>query len=274
MSIHAHPVLAFVWILTIASYCCLALLAKRDRQWCFLCLITFYVFENVALLATSAARAAQLYHAIYWCCYPVSVGLITAQAYRSFANIFGPYKSMPRRFFQEFAAAIFLLTVTIVALYQRFPSTRSSIDGPLFTLLRTTETWTCGVFILISIFSDRYGIPWDTRAFGIAAGCLTRTFLGFSIAAVYAHAPGFLPQATRWIPVIYATHFAIDLIACTIWVAWFLKKNGLAREVDAARLQWLSEKSFFLKNISAGYAVTVGNLPIDPVVPQVKHRGK
>jgi hypothetical protein len=211
VSIHAHPVLAFVWILTIASYCCLALLAKRDRQWCFLCLIAFYVFENVALLATSAARAAQLYHAIYWCCYPVSVGLITAQAYRSFANIFGPYKSMPRRFFQEFAAAIFLLTVTIAALYQRFPSTRSSIDGPLFTTPAHDRNMDCAECSFSSRSSLTVTEFRGTRAhLESHAGCLTRTFLGFSIAAVYAHAPGFSPQATRWIPVIYATHFAID----------------------------------------------------------------
>jgi hypothetical protein len=252
VSIHAHPILTLVWISTIAGYCYLATLVLRDRQWCFLALISFHILENAILLACSAARAAHLYHSVYWSCYPISVTLITVQAYRSFANIFGPYQSMPRRFFHEFAAAMFLLSVAIAALYLRFPSMRSGVDGPLFTMLRTTETWMCGVFVLISLFSDRYGIPWDTRAFGIAFGCLTRTFLGLALAAIYAHAPGFSPQSTKWIPIIYASHFAIDATACTIWAAWFLKKSRRVEIADASQLQTLSDASVFLKKISVG----------------------
>jgi hypothetical protein len=266
MSIHAHPFLAILWALSISYYVQLFASVHREgsHRW-FLAYIGSYIIENVALLSCSALRAGHAYHSIYWAAYPISVTLVTVCAYHSFANIFGPYRCMPRRFFHEFGASLLLLSISVAALYTRFPSMRSGSDGGLFTLLRSTETWLCGAFMLISAFSDRYGIPWDTRAFGIGLGFLSRTSLGIFTAAIYAHSPSFSTNSPRLLAVFYATHFAVDAISCTIWVAWFHKKTVPLMSSDSSMLHELSAASVFLKKISGPSSVSSRKSPIDRV---------
>ena len=226
MNIYHHPYLSFIWLLKIFVELWLVfVIFFRPCQLAhryFGIILSFDVLTAIALFTASALNNAWAYHFVYWIAEPCLTVLVLIQAVISFGLVFGPYRTMPRNFFYHFFLAVGVCSLAIAAVFIFVPSHRPFADAALFTVLQSYSFWLCGVFWLISIFADHYGLPCATRSYGIVIGYLIRYTTAVLWALAYAHLSTFRSGGMAVTP-MYTLQMISDLGVALVWMHYFCR---------------------------------------------------
>jgi hypothetical protein len=229
------------WIWTINALLQWGLLALllRNNRWrqhpAFAIYIAF-VSVKTSLLLWVVQFERPLYFSINWGTRLFVFPLMIAVLVEVFASVFRPYSTLPKgtlRWFRIAFASLILLTAA-AALY--FPGpTPGNVTNTVMLLNRSASIIFCGAFAFTALFSSYFGIPWQTRTYGIGVG-----FLLFMSVDLFTSSLG----ATYG----YEMYLAIRLIAMLgyslaliTWLIYFTKPDIPSRTPTLEQLKRLKK---------------------------------
>jgi ABC-type transport system involved in multi-copper enzyme maturation permease subunit len=153
-----------------------------------------------------------------------------------FAAVFRPYSTLPKGTFRWFkiAFALLILLTTVAAIY--FPSPAAgNLMNTVLVLNRSASIIFCGAFGFTALFSSYFGIPWQTRTYGIGVG-----FLLFMSVDLFTSGLG----ATYGIGVLSALRDVSMLgytLALVTWIIFFARPDIPSRTPTLEQLQRLQK---------------------------------
>ena len=133
-----------------------------------------------------------LYFSVNWGTRLVVLPLMIAVLIEVFAEVFRPYSTFPKVPFAgsgSHSRPAVLLTAAACRVFSR-PRSVGSINI-VMVLNRSASIIFCGAFGFTALFSSYFGIPWQTRTYGIGVGFLLFMSVDLftaSLAAMYGHA--------------------------------------------------------------------------------------
>ena len=146
--------------------------------------------------------------------------LMTAVLVEVFAAVFKPYSTLPKGTLGWYKASILALVFSAALLaIQSPPSDGDGFVGVVMMLNRSVSIMFCGAFSLTALFSSYFGIPWQTRTYGIGVGFLlfmsVDMFTG-SLAAMYGPA---IKDALQGVSMLGYS------LAVITWIIYFAKPD-------------------------------------------------
>ncbi len=116
-------------------------------------------------------RASYLY--VNWGMRLVSLPLMVAVLLEMFARVFRPYSTLPKGALLKFKIAFGMLVLLTACAAFYFPGSEPrSLWSAILLANRSASIIFCGAFAFTAIASYYFGIPWQTRTYGIGAGFL------------------------------------------------------------------------------------------------------
>lgn len=116
-------------------------------------------------------RASYLY--VNWGMRLVSLPLMIAVLLEVFAKVFRPYSTLPKGAMLKFKIAFGVLVLLTACAAFYFPGAEHrSLWSAVLLANRSASIIFCGAFAFTAIASYYFGIPWQTRTYGIGAGFL------------------------------------------------------------------------------------------------------
>jgi hypothetical protein len=227
MDIHKHFLLTFLWLLIFAAknVLCVVVLkrpSERDPRF-FSTYCIFAVVWQAALIYCSANLWGLAYSWIYWIGAYLSHIIVVAVAFSCYLKLFWPHGRMPQKFHRRaFMTMIFLLTV-VVALRFAFRSENDWMTALTTSYDQLAQVWICGVFWMLSIFSDWLGIHWHSRPYGVALGFTAMYTTGLVTSSIRAHLPT-TAYSGHW--GLWTVEMIVELACLCLWIRYFRKPEN------------------------------------------------
>jgi hypothetical protein len=214
----------------------LIFLKKSWRQHpAFAVYIGFTACKTTTLIGVALFLNSR-YITVNWASRLVGLPLLIAVLVEVFAAVFRPYSTLPKgtlRWFKVAFAALLFLT-TAAALY--FPgATPGNLTNTVLVLNRSASIIFCGAFGFTALFSSYFGIPWQTRTYGIGVGFLLFTAVDLftsSLTATYGLGVG---VAIRHVSMLSY------MLALITWITYFAKSDAPSRAPTIDQLRRLQK---------------------------------
>jgi hypothetical protein len=165
-----------VWIVNALLQWGLLALVLRKGSWrrhpAFAIYISFCCCKTTLLMCVYRF-AVSSYIPINWGARIIGFPLMIAVLVEIFVAVFRPFSTLPKGTVQWFRASFASLLLLTTALAVFFPGS-SPGDGmnTVMVLNRSASIIFCGAFCFTAVFSSYFGIPWQTRTYGIGVGFL------------------------------------------------------------------------------------------------------
>ncbi len=228
-----------VWILNgLFQWSLLGLVLWRkgwQRHFAFTVYIAFCAFKTTFLICLDQSPYYKLYFQVNWGFRLVALPILVAVLLEVFASVFRPYSTLPKGTLRWFRGAIIslILLTTIAAVI--FPGrSPKELANFVFLLNRSVAVIFCGVFSLTALMSSYFGIPWQTRTYGIGVGYLLFMAVDLCTSALMT-IYGF--QVSWVVRVVSMMSFTLAL---TTWIIYFCIPDTPSRKPtleQARRLQ-------------------------------------
>ena len=165
-----------IWLLNALLQWGLLALVLWKHRWqqhsAFAIYIAFCAFKTSLLIWVTLYRWP-LYFSINWGTRLVGLPLMIAVLVEVFAAVFRPYSTLPEGTLRWYRIALGVLVVLTAAAAMRFPGpSPGNLENTIFLLNRSASIIFCGAFAFTALFSSYFGIPWQTRTYGIGVGFL------------------------------------------------------------------------------------------------------
>lgn len=166
-----------IWILNgILQWSLLVLVLWRkgwQRHFAFATYIFFCAFKTTFLFVLDSSPYFSYYFRINWGFRLVGLPLMVAVLIEVFASVFRPYSTLPKGTLRWFQFAIIGLIVATAVAAVVFPgSGPGKLVHGILLINRSLSIIFCGIFSLTALMSGYFGIPWQTRTYGIGVGFL------------------------------------------------------------------------------------------------------
>ena len=151
-----------------------------------------------------------------------------------FARVFRPYTTLPKgtlRWFRLTFGALILLTTAAAVLFPG--SDPGSIINTVMVMNRSASIIFSGAFGFTALFSSYFGIPWQTRTYGIGVGFLLFMAVDLftaSLGAIY----GF--GAYTSLNLVVMLGYTLALVT---WIIYFAKPDKSSRTPTLEELKRL-----------------------------------
>lgn len=235
---------AYIWLTSIFLRFTLCSFLTKQRAWnrypefCFY--LAFSTLLSCALFLSSTFSLPGLY-AVIWAfgsaIQQISAVTVAGSCYRSlFVR-----RTMPCGFNERLFAPLFLVSVFAVSIASALKSQSTHWISMELSALRSVSILLAGVFWILSLLSDRYGIPWRTRQFGIGLGFLFQYSAAIAIDGIAAGG-GLLERRLAGVLGLCTT-----IVATLTWSKFFLKDEAPLLMIAPKELAAISEISHSFK---------------------------
>jgi hypothetical protein len=116
--------------------------------------------------------------------------------------------------------AMVLIALTLLLAWFAPTSAPNRLWGTFFVLQRSALLLQCGLLLFLLTFARSFGLPWKSRAFGIALGFGISAFISLTVAAVFGAieplSPNLMQESVRLIRQLG------DLVSVVVWVRYLL----------------------------------------------------
>ena len=228
-----------IWIVNALLQWGLLTLVLRKNGWrqhpAFAVYIAFCSCKT-SLLIWVNLFARSWYAPINWTARLVGIPLMVAVLVEVFAAVFRPYSTLPKGTLRWFRAAFALLVLLTTAATIYFPGpTPGSLTNTVLVLNRFASIIFCGAFGFTALSSSYFGIPWQTRTYGIGVGFLLFMAVDLftsSLTATYGLAVGL---AIRHVSMLGYS------LALVTWITYFAKPDVPSRAPTVDQLRRLQK---------------------------------
>ena len=208
-----------IWILNAALQWVLLAVVLWDNRWkkhvAFAVYIAFCATKTTLLIWVNLHRLA-LYTSFNWGLRVITLPLIAAVLYEVFSAVFRPYSTLPPGTLRWYRIALGLLVVLSATAVVLFPGPQpGDFLNTLLLLNRTLSLMFCGAFAFTALVSSYFGIPWQTRVYGIGVGFLLFTSVDIFVSSLSA---GYGVDIARSLNLISMLGFTLALIT---WLTYF-----------------------------------------------------
>lgn len=163
-------------------------------------------------------RASYLY--VNWSMRLMGLPLMIAVLLEVFARVFRPYSTLPKGTLLKFKIAFGILVLLTACAAFYFPgSEHRSLWSAILLANRSASIIFCGAFAFTAIASYYFGIPWQTRTYGIGAGFLLFMSVDLFTSSLMAAYGAMAVQSLNSLSM-----FAYTLALIT-WVTYFAKPD-------------------------------------------------
>lgn len=236
MTLQSDPFVVSLWIaVMLAQGYLLGILlgryAYRDYP-AFSAYVGFCTIRSLVLFYI-ANNDMEHYGAVVWGSdLPQSVFLI-ALLIEVFRGVFSPLKTLPQGTVSLFTEAVIGCIAIILVLTIMCPGEQYAY---WLLVARAVDAGTSrvmlAVFILIVMFASYLGIPWGHKQYGIGLGFLVYLCTDVVITTIAAH---FSDLADK----VWPVDMCAFLLACLLWVYYFIKADAPRMPVTTAQLRQL-----------------------------------
>ncbi len=224
-----------IWTINALLQWGLLALVLRKSAWrqhpAFAIYIAFCACKTSALIWVQLF-AQRSYSSLNWGMRLIGLPLMIAVLVEVFAAVFRPYSTLPAgtlRGFRIAFASLFLLT-SAAAFF--FPgSSPGNLINTVMVLNRSASIIFCGSFGVTALFSSYYGIPWQTRTYGIGAGFLLFMSVDLftsSLASLYGFEMGIAMCSVAMLGYT---------LALVTWIVYFARPDTPFRSLTLEELQ-------------------------------------
>jgi len=163
-------------------------------------------------------RASYLY--VNWGLRLMGLPLMIAVLLEVFARVFRPYSTLPKGTLLKFKIALGILVLLTACAAFYFPGTEHrSLWSAILVANRSASIIFCGAFAFTAIASYYFGIPWQTRTYGIGAGFLLFMSVDLFTSSLMA---SYGTLAVRSLDSLSMFAYTLALIT---WVTYFAKPD-------------------------------------------------
>ena len=213
----------WIWIVNALLQWTLLVIVLGKNRWrqhpAFAIYVAFCCCKT-SLLIWVVQFERPLYFSINWGTRLIVLPLMIAVLIEVFARVFRPSPPLPKGTVRWFRIALALLVLITTALAVLCPGPgRGSIINFIMVLNRSASIIFCGAFGFTALFSSYFGIPWQTRTYGIGVG-----FLLFMSVDLFTASLG----ATYGLEILFALNLVAMLgysLALITWVIYFTKPD-------------------------------------------------
>jgi hypothetical protein len=200
-------------------------------QWALLALVLwrkgwqrhlfFVVFVGFSAMKTGllfwiVEAAVKHYFKVNWTAQLIMVPLLVAVLIEVFASVFRPYSTLPKGTLRWFWGTLIAMIVMAAAAAFFFPgASPHKLLNVVFLMNRSISIIFCGAFSLTALMSGYFGIPWQTRTYGIGVGFLLFMAVGLftaGLASIYGSSVSMIVQ------IVDMLAFSLGLIT---WIIYF-----------------------------------------------------
>jgi ABC-type transport system involved in multi-copper enzyme maturation permease subunit len=135
-----------------------------------------------------------------------------------FSAVFRPYSTLPEgtlRWFKITFGSLLLVTA-VTAIYLPGPAPGSFVNT-VMVVNRSASLIFCGAFSFTALFSSYYGIPWQSRTYGIGVGFLIYMSVDLFVASLSVMYGSAAANALRSVSML---GYSLSLI---VWLNYFAK---------------------------------------------------
>jgi hypothetical protein len=228
-----------IWILNSLLQWGLLVLVLGKNRWrqhpAFAIYIAFCAFKS-SLLIWVTMFERPLYISINWGTRLVGLPLMVAVLIEVFAAVFRPYSTLPAGTLRWFRIALGLLVIltTGAALYFPGPAP-GSVMNTVFLVNRSASIIFCGAFSFTALFSSYFGIPWQSRTYGIGVGFLLFMSVDIFTSSLSA---GYGPVVTSALRSVAMLGYTLGLIT---WVTYFTLPDSPSRTPTIEQMRRLQK---------------------------------
>lgn len=186
----------------------------------FVYYVGFCCGRSAVLYAVDASSGRDLYFYAYWCSVLGEPALLGCLVYELFAELLAPVRVLPRRALRWTFWIILGVAAVSVLLAFAFPGKFTHLLPTVArTFDRTIALVSCCAFWMIVFLSRRFGLPVQSRGFGIAFGFICYLTIEVIVTAVLAARPD------RGTDVVVWTGMVAFICGELIWMCAFLAKE-------------------------------------------------
>jgi len=183
-----------IWLLnSLLQWALVAMVLRKDlwRKHTAFAIYIVFCSCKTTLLMWIAVYHQPLYYSTNWGARLVGLPLMIAVLFEVFAAVFRPYSTLPNGALRYFRIALVTLVLLTACAAFCFPgASPRSVENTVFLLNRSAAIIFCGAFGFTALASSYYGIPWQTRTYGIGVGFLLYMSVDiFTASAIAGHGP-------------------------------------------------------------------------------------
>lgn len=209
---------------------------NRWRQHPAFAIYIAFISCKTSLLLWVVQFGRPLYFSINWGSRLVIFPLMVAVLIEVFAKVFRPYSTLPKgtlRWFRISFASLILLTAAI-AFY--FPGhAPGNTTNTIMLLNRSASIIFCGAFAFTALFSSYFGIPWQTRTYGVGVGFLlfmSVDLITSGLGTIYGY------ETLRALNIVAILAYSLALIT---WLIYFAKPDVPSRTPTLEQMKRLQK---------------------------------
>ena len=177
-----------------------------------------------------------LYFSVNWGVRLVVLPLMIAVLIEVFAKVFRPYSTLPKGSLRWFRISLFLLILLTTAAVLCFPGPApGNITNTVMVLNRSASIIFCGAFAFTALFSSYFGIPWQTRTYGIGVG-----FLLFMSVDLFTSSLGAMYGFATYVALNRVAMMSYSLALIT-WLIYFAKPDVRSHTATLEQLKRLQK---------------------------------
>jgi hypothetical protein len=232
-------VLWSIWTFNALLQWGLLALVLRKNAWrqhpAFTIYIAFFSLKT-SLLIVVGLFAKSLYLSVNWGTRLVGLPLMIAVLVEVFAAVFRPFSTLPKgtiRWFRSSFVSLILLT-TAAAIFFPGPSPGSRMNT-VMVLNRSASIIFSGAFGFTALFSSYFGIPWQTRTYGIGVGFMLFMSVDLFTSSLVATYGVDMYKSLNVVTMLGYT------LALTTWLVHFAKPDQPSRTPTLEQLQRLQK---------------------------------
>lgn len=213
----------WIWIINaLLQWGLLAVVLSKNRwrQYPAFAIYVAFCCCKTSLLIWVVQFERPLYFSVNWGTRLVVLPLMIAVLIEVFAKVFRPYSTLPKGTVRWFKSAFLALVLLTAVAAVCFPGPSPwALTNIVMVLNRSASIIFCGAFGFTALFSSYFGIPWQTRTYGIGVGFLLFMSVDLftaSLGAVYG----------------FSTYLALNLVvmlgyslALITWLIYFAKPD-------------------------------------------------
>lgn len=165
-----------IWIMnSVLQWMLLAVVLLKNR-WrehpAFTVYIAYCAFKTNLLMWLGLYHRASYFY-VNWSMRLVGLPLMIAVLLEVFAQVFQPYSTLPKGALLKFKIALGILVALAACAAFYFPGAGPrTFESSVLVANRSASIIFCGAFVFAAIASHHFGIPWQTRTYGIGSGFL------------------------------------------------------------------------------------------------------
>ena len=208
-----------IWVLNAALQWVLLAVVLWNNRWkkhvAFAIYVAFCAAKTTTLIFVMLYWS-QLYVSFNWGIRVLTLPLLFAVFREVFSAVFRPYSTLPPGTLRWFRASLGILVVLSACAAIFFPGSRpGDFLNTVFLLNRTVTLIFCGAFAFTALVSSYFGIPWQTRVFGIGVGFMLFGSVDLFISSIGV---GYGATVVRALYLISMISFSLALIT---WLFYF-----------------------------------------------------